>query len=290
MQRSRVIKALADIAGRAMKEVDTGKRPTIAGITLALPGIVETATGTLRFAPNLGWRDEPVAERLAAAIGLNVPVSLDNEANLAALAEYRAGEHAGTPNLIYLMGEVGIGAGIVVNGQVLRGAYGYSSEVGHMAMVDGGAACGCGSTGCWETIIGLHPLLRDAVPDLAPALIADASMGPEQKVAYVKNRAADGDEVALEALERHGQWVGRGLSNLVNIFNPSVISLGGFFQDIAPWVLPSAESVLAQRAMAPDGGGVKLVLSRLGFSGAVLGGAIHAAEWVFSDPTSVPTR
>jgi predicted NBD/HSP70 family sugar kinase len=136
-------------------------------------------------------------------------------------------------------------------------------------------------------MIGLRPLIRAALPDMADELLADDSLSPEAKVAFVVERAEQHDRRTLTALTRAGEWLGLGLANLVNVLNPEVVVLGGFFLDIAPWVLPVAAEVIDRQTVAPDGGGCTLALSSLGFSAAALGGAIHSAERVFADPTSV---
>jgi predicted NBD/HSP70 family sugar kinase len=158
-----------------------------------------------------------------------------------------------------------------------------------MHVVDNGPVCGCGRRGCWETLVGLRQLLRDAVPDLAAELESHRNKGPEAKVGPVIERATAKDRVALEGLRKNATWLGIGLATLVNIFNPQVVVLGGFFRDIGPWVLPLAEQTMREYAIAPDAGGCRVVCSSLGFSAAALGGAIFAAERVFDDPTFVPT-
>jgi predicted NBD/HSP70 family sugar kinase len=118
------------------------------------------------LAPNLYWRDLPLAELLSSMLGpLSVPVRVDNDANLAALAEYTSGVAAGTPHLVYLTGEVGVGGGIIAGGELLRGADGFSGEVGHLRVDPNGDQCGCGRIGCWETKVGLAALVRAAMPE-----------------------------------------------------------------------------------------------------------------------------
>jgi predicted NBD/HSP70 family sugar kinase len=285
--QDRALRALVGLAGRALREVhDRGA--TVAGLTVAVPGVVDLAGGRMCFAPNLGWRDVALVERLATGTGLDVPIALGNDANLGALAEYRVGELAGTANLIYLTGEIGVGGGVIVEGRPLLGANGFSAEVGHLQVDRDGTPCTCGSRGCWETLLGLRPLLRRAVPDLAPALEADGTLSPEAKVAYVVERAERGDADTLAALGELGDWLGIGLATLVNLFNPGAVVLAGFFSLLAPWMLPAATATLHERTIAPDAGGCRVTLSRLGFSAATLGGAIHAAERVYADPTLVP--
>jgi predicted NBD/HSP70 family sugar kinase len=284
--RQRTLTSLISLARQALDEVRT-PATTLAGVTLAVPGLVDVGEGMIRLAPNLHWTDVEVRDRIVKALSLSVPMSVDNDGNLGALAEYRVGEFAGTPNLIFVSGQTGVGGGIIVDGHLLRGARGFSSEVGHMRMATDGPLCGCGRPGCWEALIGLKPLLHDALPDRAADIDAPDAP-PEVKIREIVCRAEAGDQRALEALTRNGEWLGRGLATLVNLFNPEVVVLGGFFRDIAPWVLPVADAIVRKLTLAPDAGGCRIVVSRLPFSAAALGGAIHAAERVFDDPALVP--
>jgi predicted NBD/HSP70 family sugar kinase len=183
---------------------------------------------------------------------------------------------------------VGVGGGIVIDGQLARGATGSSGEVGHMTMVRDGLPCGCGSRGCWETLVGLHAVLAQAVPDLAAGLIADPALSPEDKVAVVAGRASAGDSVALHGLREVGRWLGLGLANLVNVVNPDTIVLAGALRDLGEWLVPEAACVMAEHTVAPAARDVRIVLSTIDFPAASRGGAILAAERVFEDPTAAP--
>jgi predicted NBD/HSP70 family sugar kinase len=285
--RHQTLRALASMVRQTVEAVSTSCN-TIAGITVAVPALVDVDAGAITFAPNLHWSNVDVGSRVASALGSTVNVSVDNDANLGAFAEYRVGKHAGTANLIYITGQTGVGGGIVVDGRLLRGASGFSGEVGHMHVMEGGPQCGCGRFGCWEALVGLRPLLREAVPDvLAMVDAAHTRVGPEEKVAHVVRRAEAGDTRVLAALQRHGRWLGTGLATLVNVFNPEVVILGGFFRDVAPWMLDEAEETMRALSIAPDAGGCQLSVSTLGFSAAALGAAIHTAERVFADPGGV---
>lgn len=283
---ARALRTLATLTDQALAAVEP-VATTVAGITVAVPGLVDVTRNAVALAPNLGWRDVDAGPRLAAALEVRAPVSLENDANLVALAEYRAGAHAGTPNLVAITGQTGIGGGIVIEGRLVRGATGFSGEVGHLHVSDDGPRCGCGRQGCWEAHVGLKALLRAAVPDLSSDLERDATLGPDAKVRHVVARAEAGDGRALDALRVHGEWIGRGASILVNLFNPQVVVLGGFFRDVAPWILGPATETMRHLSLAPDAGGCELAVSTLGFSAASLGGAIHAAERVFDDPTTI---
>ncbi|MFD0748136.1 ROK family protein [Phytohabitans flavus] len=145
----------------------------VAGAALAVPGLV-TAHGVVRLAPNLGWRDVDVPTGLAALDGL--PVTVDNEANLAALGELHAGP-AGPASFLYVSGEIGIGAGIVLHGALFRGARGWSGELGHVAVRPDGPACSCGARGCLEQYAGQEAILRAAAAGGIDDLRARATAG-----------------------------------------------------------------------------------------------------------------
>jgi len=208
-------------------------------------------------------------------------VHVGNDANLAAIAEYRSGEWAGTPNLVYITGEVGIGGGIIVGGHPLLGTRGYGGEVGHMNVMPGGPVCGCGRRGCWEACIGLNALLQSArhrPRDDAP---------PEGKIAPIVDHARAGDSHTLDLLRELGRWIGVGAANLANLFDPQVIILGGYFASLADWILPAAREALEAGTLARSGDNLHLATSTLGFTAAAQGGAIHAIERVMSDPTTL---
>lgn len=291
---------LAELAAAALAEMAAaGAR--VGGIGVAIPGLVDAATGTVLQAPNLGWRDVPVAGALARALRLDrsVRVLVDNDANLSALAEYRVGAEAGTADLVYLTGEVGVGGGVIVDGRLLRGADGFGGEVGHLAVDPAGAiVCGCGRIGCWETKVGLAALVRQAMPDL-PYGAGSPVRDPEDRVVEILARAKAADPRTLNTLEEIGRWLGIGASILVNIVDPRVIVLGGYFARLVPYLLDSAERELARHAIAVacpsidpvpgrrPGRQVRMVASTLGFTAAVRGGAAVAIDAVFSDPTRV---
>ncbi|MEY2753755.1 MAG: hypothetical protein RJB65_113 [Actinomycetota bacterium] len=262
----------------------------VAGLTVAIPGIVDVAAGIVRRAPNLGWTDAPLGPRLTAEFGSEIPVWFDNEANLAAIAEYRMGASAGSAHLVYLLAVNGVGAGVVVDGELFRGVSGSAGEVGHMTVQPKGSPCACGSKGCWETTIGLRALLVDAVPDLAPGLMRDRRLSPEAKVAPVIARARAQHPLALKGLQKYGHWLGIGLANVVDAFNPEVIVLGGFLPQIAEWVMPEARRTMEAHSLTDAFRRCTVELTTLGFTAGALGGTILAAERVFLDPTVVPTR
>ena len=272
---------------RAVEAVENNGR-RVAGITVAVPGIADAERGVVVRAPNLGWRDEPLRQRLIDALGGDLSVDLDNEANMGSLAEFRAGAVAGTQHLVYVLAVNGVGAGVIIGGAVFRGGSGAAGEVGHTTVQPRGLQCACGSTGCWETTVGLRALLYDAVPDLAAGLMRDRRLSPEAKVAAVVARARANNPIAIKGLRRFGRWLGVGLANIVNSFNPQVIVLAGFLPDVAPWVMQEAMAALRANSLAESAQQCRIELSSLGFTAGALGCTIHASERLFADPTLVP--
>jgi len=278
------IAALAELCRRTRRRLASrrGPAPVVAGLTVAVPGLVDVAAGVVAEAPNLRWRDVAVAEPLRRALRLGAtPVHVGNDANLAAIAEYRSGEWAGTPNLVYITGEVGIGGGIIVGGQPLLGTRGYGGEVGHMNVMPDGPLCGCGRHGCWEACVGLNALLQSARQR------PRGDTPPERKIEPLVKRARAGDARTLDVLAELGRWIGLGAANLANLFDPQVIILGGYFAHLGDWILPTAQQALEAGTLADAAHTPQLATSTLGFTAAAQGGAIHAIERVMSDPTTL---
>jgi predicted NBD/HSP70 family sugar kinase len=276
----------------------------VAGITVAVPGLVETVPGVLRYGPNIGWREVRIADELAARLARTetsesartraagrgpsaggVSIRVDNHANLCALAEYVMGASAGASDLVCLTGEIGVGAGVISEGRLLRGAEGYGGEVGHMPIAEPLHLCACGRRGCWETAVGLAALLR-GVADQGDQ-VTDPSVDLDVRLAEIRRRAELGDGRTLRGLEAVATSLGLGAAILVNIFNPRVLVLGGYFAVLGDFLLDAMESELDKRVVAPGRGGCSVELSTLGFTAAVRGGAHVAVEAVLADPTSV---
>jgi predicted NBD/HSP70 family sugar kinase len=249
------------------------------GVGVGVPGVVDHHGGRVRFAPNLGWQDVPlaalVAEGVRAQLGRSPDVFVGNDADLGALSEHIRGVGAANRNLIFISGEVGIGGGVIIDGRQMMGAGGYGGEVGHMAVNPDGAICRCGARGCWETEIG-----RDAIT-------ANAGLEGEQaEVADVVAAAGRGNPEAVQAVERAGEWLGIGLANLVNLFNPEVIVLGGHLRLLLPMVSGTIYRRIhfALPAMREQ---VRVETPALNGDSTLLGAAEAAFETLLSDPLTV---
>ncbi|HEU4947682.1 MAG TPA: ROK family transcriptional regulator [Kribbella sp.] len=286
LRPSTTLDRLAGLIDEVVAAVET-RGGQAAGLTLAVPGLVQSAAGVLAVAPNLGWTSIRVVDAMRERLGgPSYPVRVDNEANLGALAAYSelAGE-ARVQDLVLLTGAVGVGGGVVAGGHLLRGGHGYSGEVGHMPIAPAGGRCGCGRTGCWETVVGLSALLAKAADADDP--VRDPSLDVEQRLAEITLRAQAGNARTLAALAEVGTWLGIGGAILVNVLNPDVLVLGGYFAALGRWLTEPLEKAIREQVIAPDAGGCRVVRSELGFAAAIRGGAQISLDRVFIDPTLV---
>jgi len=281
-----VMDRLADLVGETLADLShRGVEPV--GLTVGVAGLVDRERDVLTVAPNLDWRDVPVGDYLRERLAASYPVTVDNEGNLATIAEATPGD-PGRQDILVIFGEVGVGGGIVAGGRLLRGQQGYAGEFGHMIVEPQGRRCGCGRVGCWETVIGLRALLDLAAdPDDA---VRDPAMALDDRLDEINRRASLGDTRTLAALDQVGAWVGVGAAMLANALNPASIVLSGYFAAVGEHMRPAIESRLRAGVLAPDSGGTRVELSTLGFTAAVRGGATLAVNTVFADPTRVVRR
>ncbi len=254
---------------------------TPVALTVGVAGLIDRRRDVLTHAPNLGWRDVPVGDLLRDRLDAPFPVTVDNEGNLAAVAEATPGDPA-RQDILVIFGEVGVGGGIVADGRLLRGRQGYAGEFGHMIVEPRGRRCGCGRVGCWETVSGLRAVLDLAADPDDP--VRDPALGIDDRLAELNRRASLGDARTLAALDQVGAWVGVGAAMLANALNPAAIVLSGYFAAGGEHMRPSIEDRLRAGVLAPDAGGTRVELSTLGFSAAVRGGAQLSLESVLADP------
>ncbi|MEU4379605.1 ROK family protein [Micromonospora echinofusca] len=245
------------------------------GAGVAVCGMVRRDDGLVRLGPTTGWVDEPIGAALGAELGCDVPVTVGNVADVAAFAEHARGAAAGCDNVIYLYGDVGVGAGIIAGGRRLTGHGGYGGEVGHMVVVRDGAPCECGSRGCWETEIGEYALLRAA--GRSDARGRDALLA-------VFDAADRGDLRAQTAVRQAGDWLGFGVANLVNIFNPEMVIFGGGMRDLYLASAAQVRSRLNSVALPACLEHVRLRTPKLGDDAALIGAAELAFERLLADP------
>jgi glucokinase len=206
----------------------------ISAIGLAAAGFVAADRSGVLFAPNIAWRDYPLRDNVAALIDDRVTIVVENDANAAGWAEFRYGAAQEVDDMLTLTVGTGLGGAIVSNGQLVRGAWGVASEIGHMRVVPGGHYCGCGHEGCWEQYTSGSALVRDAQAaaltqaDRAQRIIELAG-GTVNKIAgpHITQAAVEGDPLAVELLAELGRWLGEGAASATALLDPALIVVGG---------------------------------------------------------------
>ena len=254
-----------------------GLRP--AGVSVAVPGLVEEASGTVVLAPNLGWEHLPVAAELEARLGL--PVHVENESNLAALAEHWAGAAVGVDDFVCVFGEVGVGGGVVLGGRLFRGSHGFGGEFGHVSVDPDGQRCACGSRGCVETLVGQESIARAA--GISPVTGRTRSLTDE-----LARRAAEGSPDVVRALSDAGRWLGIALASTFNLLDLQAVVLGGCFGPLSPWLVDAVRGTLEERSLAARSGSFTVLPSAFGDGAAVRGAAALSLHRVLEQPWAVP--
>lgn len=222
-------------AGIADAIAELAERYDVRAVGVAAAGFASSDRNHMTFAPNIAWRDYPLGDNIRALLGRDdVTVVVENDANAAGWAEYAYGAGRGTGTMVMLTIGTGLGAALVVNGELVRGAYGFAAELGHMCLVPGGHLCGCGQNGCWEQYASGSALTREAraaavaSPERAAALLeraggdASAIKGP-----YVTQAAMEGDALSIELLAALGRRIGEGCASVAAVLDPEVFVIGG---------------------------------------------------------------
>lgn len=259
--------ALMDNAGMAPS--------SLAGIAVAAAGAIDPAKGIVTDSPNLpGWHNIPLKDEIEKALG--VMTFIVNDATAAALGEHRFGAGRGVRHLIYLTVSTGIGGGIIVDNRLYSGASGSAGEMGHMTIDINGPRCPCGNTGCLEVLASGKAVAREAqrlIGQGTKTVMREIAEGhaefvTAQTVAAAANR---GDAVAISIVNKAANYLGIGLVNLVNIFNPEMIIVGGGMAKMGEMLLQPARKLVAERAFQYPAGIVRIVSSELGDNSGILG-------------------
>lgn len=250
----------------------------LAGVGIAVAGVVRREDGFVHVAPNLGWSNVPLKGMVAERLGLD-RVMMANEADLGALAEHRRGAARGARHLIYVAGEVGVGIGIIYDGKPMLGAAGYAGEAGHNIVNPAGRRCRCGSIGCWETEVGEDALVRHAG--------FAASERHEGMIDEILRRAHAGDSRTFVALNEIGRWLGIGIGNLINTFNPDLVVIGGFFHQLYPFLEQPLRRGAEETALAAPWLSCSIRPSELGIDAALIGAAELVLAEVVGNPSAL---
>ncbi len=276
-----VVKSILESVGRALAQAKIAAADLTA-IGLGAPGLSNPETGILFTSPNLpGWKDVPLRDIIAKELGKET--FLINDANAAAVGELYFGAGRGTRNFIYVTVSTGIGGGIIIDGKIYTGSTGTAGELGHMVIDDEGPACNCGNRGCWETLASGTALAREArlgITEGGVTCILKYANGDMEKIKAeaIHEAAKAGDNLANQLIARTAYYLGVGLANLINIFNPEVIVIGGGLSNIGDMLLEPAFEEAGRRAFKQSYQAVRFACAELGRNSGVLGAAAFALE------------
>jgi glucokinase len=276
-----VIQAILGSAGRALEGASLAI-DSVSAVGIGAPGLIDAEAGLLFTSPNLpGWKDVPLRDIIQEK--LKKKAFLINDGNAAALGEYYFGAAKGVNHFIYVTISTGIGGGIVVDGKVLNGFKGMAGEIGHMTIADEGPPCHCGNRGCWEALASgtaLAKAARKLIETGADTSILSFAEGKIDKVTAqtVQSAAEKGDPLANQLILKVAYYFGVGVANLINIFNPEMIVIGGGLSNIGERLFKPAHRVVEERAFTRAYRTVRFVKAALGRNSGVLGAAAFAFD------------
>jgi len=256
-------------------------------VGLAAAGFVSSDRNHVLFAPNIAWREYPLGERVSAVLGRDdITVVVENDANAAGWAEFVYGAGRDTRNMVLLTIGTGLGAAMIVDGSLVRGAYGFAAELGHMRVVPDGHPCGCGHRGCWEQYASGSALVREArraavQREVRAAALLEMAGGERQLIQgpHVTAAALAGDELGIELLRELGNWIGQGCASLAAVLDPEAFVIGGGVIAAGDLLLASAREAFDEhlparghRPLAP------IVAADMGNDAGIVGAAALARQ------------
>jgi len=259
----------------------------VGAVGMAVPGHVDPVTGVIYWSPNFGrfvdghlqiFLDVPFAKPISEELGL--PVYAGNDANVAALGEYSLLEPKGITDMVMFTLGTGIGGGVISGGKLVTGSTGGAVEIGHQVIVAGGRRCGCGTLGCMEAYCGTEAILDRAfrmIEKNRKSLLWDRIAGDKMTLTpkMISEAADEGDPTAIEVWEETGYYLGIGIANAVNLFNPQVVVLGGQIRN-ATGLIPAAERSMRRHTIYSLARTCEIVKAQLGNEAGVVGGAVLA--------------
>ena len=270
-----IVRSIAELVRKLNASIEGDHEVEAVGLSAA--GFVDKSRSTVIFAPNLAWRDEPLKERVEAELGL--PVVVENDANAAAWGEFTFGAGEDVDDLLMLTIGTGVGGGVVLDGNLLRGGFGVAAEVGHIGMVPGGVPCGCGNLGCLESYGSGSALVRMtreravASPIAANDLLERAG-GEAASITgpLITEAAKAGDGFAIDRLADLGDWVGQGVATLTAVLDPNVVVIGGGVSEAGDLLLDPIRSSFAKHVTARGHRPMlEIRLAQLGNAGGMIG-------------------
>lgn len=261
-----------------MKETNTTAKD-IDGIGFDFPGQVDYKTGIVKLAPNIpGWVNVPIAQMIEEEF--HIPTRIDNDVRCAALGEMKFGAGQGCENFVCITVGTGIGSGLVVNGQLVRGASNAAGEIGHIKLqMKDGLICGCGDTGCLEAYASgpsIVAMAQDYIKGGKSTKFREmaAAEGGEITPYMVAKAAEAGDPVAKRIFAIVGEYIGIGLTSVINLLNPEKVIIGGGVAEAGDLLLDPIRKTIKERAMVVAGSTVEIVPAQLGNSAGVIGASM----------------
>jgi len=254
----------------------------LSGISIAAAGAIDFEKGLITSSPHLpGWHDVPLRDIVKERYKVNT--FLMNDADAAALGEHYFGAGQGVNNLILLTVGTGIGGGIIINGRLYSGASGSAGEIGHTTIDINGPRCSCGNTGCLEALVSGTAVAKEAIKRIRQGERSSLTEVVGGKIANITAKevsiaARDGDSLASEVVLKAATYLGVGLANVVNIFNPEMIIIGGGMAKMGDLLLNPARQVVKERAYQLSAQVVQIVPAQLGDDAGVLGAAVFAFQ------------
>lgn len=268
-----VLKRIVDLAGDLVRRQGLNRRD-IKAAGIGIPGSVDVDSGVVRLAPNLFWRDFPLRSELEALLGL--PVAVDNDAHVAALGEMWQGAGRGFPSLLMITIGTGIGSGLIIDGHIRRGVFGYGAEMGHIKIVPGGPRCHCGGQGCLETVASATAMVRHFREQLAagqPSSLQDsADLGARE----ILEAAAGGDDLASRVVNTAAAYLGLALANAALLVGPEAIIIGGGAAGAGEVILAPIRESVARHLGAWQVKPLPILAAGLGNDAGIVGAAYLA--------------
>lgn len=262
-----------DTFGRLLKLIEDvmPRDGKVDAIGASIPGPVDPKTGIIMFTPNIKeWRDFPFAARLMKSFG--VPTFLDNDANLAGLAEWKFGAARGHHNVLYLTVSTGVGGGVIISDRLLQGSHGLAAELGHTIVQVDGPLCGCGQRGHLEAFSSGTGIERFVADQLKAGRQSVLKPSKRNSAHDISEAARQGDALSIEAYQIAGKYLGIGVANFLHIFNPSVVVFGGGVSQSGPLLFDSFETSLKEHVIHPRYlEGLKIGRAELGDNSGLLG-------------------
>lgn len=259
----------------ARLDAAVGPRARLCGIGVSVPGTVDRVAGRVGVAPNLDWQDVALRTLLEERLPTAVPVFVGNDADLAVLAEHQRGNARDCDDVVFLMGRIGVGAGIIINGTPVRGRDGHAGEIGHNVLDPNGPPCHCGKRGCVEAFLGENALLE---------LAGRSADRPDVEVAELCADARAGHAAALAAIRAAAEPLGRCIADLLNTLNPERVLLGGTMAELVDLARSDVEAAVERYAFEASHPGVELARPAFGADSALLGAGEIAFTRLLADP------